>query len=349
MTGIAIFTEYYGLSRKAVKTNRRIDLVVWPETMFLGPLVTFEPDAARPPDFERHRRRIPPMAAALRPSGDVSLDGPDGPIARRAAAAGRRHGITSAARAQRVFNSAAYVARDGRLLGRYDKMHLVMFGEYVPFAQYFPWLQHLTPLPVSATPGDEPAGRSTLGGVRIAPNICYESVLPHVIRRQVNALAAEGKEPDILVNLTNDGWFWGSSELDMHLACGVFRAVECRKPLLIAANTGFSAWIDGDGRIREQGPRRATGGHRRRAPARPTPQLVSGPRRLVCRACVWRCAGCADWWGFTGGCGRVSAGLTLAACRPQPAQMTGWNRAHRPPAHAGVRPFWLTCRNGRSS
>ena len=57
----------------------------------------------------------------------------------------------------------------------------------------------------------------------------------------------------MLVNLTNDGWFWGSSELDMHLACGVFRAVECRKPLLIAANTGFSAWIDGDGRIVHKG------------------------------------------------------------------------------------------------
>ena len=73
-----------------------------------------------------------------------------------------------------------------------------------------------------------------------------------MIRRQVNALAAEGREPDILVNLTNDGWFWGSSELDLHLICGVFRAVECRKPFLIAANTGFSAWIDSDGRIRRK-------------------------------------------------------------------------------------------------
>jgi len=63
----------------------------------------------------------------------------------------------------------------------------------------------------------------------------------------------------VLASLTNDGWFWGSSELDMHLICGVFRAVECRKPLVIAANTGFSAWIDGDGRIRAQGPRRETG------------------------------------------------------------------------------------------
>jgi apolipoprotein N-acyltransferase len=71
-------------------------------------------------------------------------------------------------------------------------------------------------------------------------------------------LRAEHREPDVLVNLTNDGWFWGSNELDMHLACAVFRAVECRKPFLVAANTGFSAWIDSNGRIVAQGRRRAT-------------------------------------------------------------------------------------------
>jgi apolipoprotein N-acyltransferase len=60
---------------------------------------------------------------------------------------------------------------------------------------------------------------------------------------------------DVLVNLTNDAWYWGSSELDMHLACGVFRAVETRKPLVIAANGGISAWIDHLGRIRAQSPR----------------------------------------------------------------------------------------------
>ncbi len=60
------------------------------------------------------------------------------------------------------------------------------------------------------------------------------------------------------MNLTNDGWFWGSSELDLHLASAVFRAVECRKPLLIAANTGFSAAIDSNGRLLAQGRRRAT-------------------------------------------------------------------------------------------
>jgi len=114
-----------------------------------------------------------------------------------------------------------------------------------------------TCLPWNLTAGAGPAAFS-VGGIRVAPNICYETVVPHLIRRQSNTLRANGSEPDLLVNLTNDGWFWGSSELDMHLGLRVFRAVECRKPLLIAANTGFSAWIDANGQIVWQGPRRAT-------------------------------------------------------------------------------------------
>lgn len=277
-----IFQEYFDLSRRAVEEHPDVDLIVWPETMFLDPLVTFDADTRRPADAEGtdedfrrwlHRAAedsalsIKRMAEAL---GTPLLLGID-----------RRH---FAADRQCCFNSAVYVARDGRVLDRYDKMHLVMFGEYVPFADRFSWLQGLTPLPISISAGRRPAAfelRASQAGwdgsctavpgasgtgrqsncrpnnvCRISPNICFETVLPHVTRRQVNTLAAEGREPDILVNLTNDGWFWGSSELDMHLICGVFRAVECRKPLLIAANTGFSAWIDSDGRIREQGPRR---------------------------------------------------------------------------------------------
>ena len=157
-----------------------------------------------------------------------------------------------------------------------------------------------------------------------------KACLSHVIRRQVNALAAEGREPDVLVNLTNDGWFWGSSELDLHLACGVFRAVECRKPLLIAANTGFSAWIDGDGRIREQGPRRA----RDVIVAEPRldgrrvgiwPTATGSPAR------VWRCAGYAVWWGYT--------------ARWRGAASRRHRRPRTPPACAV---FWLTWEIGRS-
>jgi apolipoprotein N-acyltransferase len=65
----------------------------------------------------------------------------------------------------------------------------------------------------------------------------------------VNELSAAGTPPDVLVNLTNDSWFWGSSELDMHLACGVFRAVEMRTPLVIAANRGLSAYVTATGRV----------------------------------------------------------------------------------------------------
>lgn len=249
-----ISAEYYGLTRQALERNPGVDLVVWPETMFPVPLITFEAGASRPADYphsdaqfrrdmtqwaEQGREALAELARAVNVPMLLGVDapcfGPEG---------------------ERRFNSAAYVARDGQLLGRYDKMHLVMFGEYMPLVQCLPWLHQLTPLTGSATPGQRPAAFD-VQGVRIAPNICYESVLPHVIRRQVNALTAEGNEPDILVNLTNNGWFWGSSELDLHLVCGVFRAVECRKPFLIAANTGLSAWIDADGRIRQRGPRRA--------------------------------------------------------------------------------------------
>ncbi len=248
-----IIEEYYDLSRRAVKERPEVDLIVWPETMFVYPLIEFDAEARRPADFEGgeadFRRRLRRTAE----DGRVSLE-----RLARSLGVPLILGLDSYrfdSGGQRCYNSAVYVSRDGRLLGRYDKNHLVMFGEYVPFADRFPWLQGLTPLPVSVTPGDR-AAAFELQGVLISPNICYETVLPQVISRQVNALAAEGREPDLLVNLTNDGWFWGSSELDMHLVCGLFRAVECRQPLLIAANTGFSAWIDADGRILARGPRR---------------------------------------------------------------------------------------------
>ena len=251
-----VFEHYFKLSQQAIAKYGDVDLIVWPETMFRSPLITHDRDAKKPEGWEvseeefdadlrksvkLSRRSIGDVAQNLNVPLILGLD---------------RWHFTSDGR--QIFNSAVFVAADGEVLGHYDKIHLVLFGEYVPFAEYLPWLHHLTPLPTSLTAGRE-AVAFELGELRIAPNICYETVLPHVIRRQVKSLQENGSDPDVLVNLTNDGWFWGSSELDMHLICGVFRAVECRKPLLIAANTGFSAWIDADGRIVRQGPRRKTG------------------------------------------------------------------------------------------
>jgi apolipoprotein N-acyltransferase len=253
-TPVRAFEQYRSLSREAISQHGPVDLLVWPETMYRFPLVIVDDNATPPPEYSG-------SAAEFRDERRQWAD-----ESRRMLALTARYFDTPmilgvdvwhfrAGRAEK-FNSALHVDNDGSILGRYDKMHLVIFGEYVPFAGYAPILQRFTPLPFSLDAGDQP-GLFTHRGLRLSPSICYENVLPQVTRRQVTQ-TPDGNPPDVLVNLTNDGWFWGSAELDMHLVCGAFRAVETRKPTMIAANTGFSAFIDGDGRIVEQGPRRQT-------------------------------------------------------------------------------------------
>jgi len=249
-----VWKHYTKLSWQAKKEYGEFDVLVWPETTFPDTLITFAPDATIPngyPGSDAEFRAYLPERAA----GTLGIMG----SMARSLEASLILGIPThhfGRDDMRRFNSVVFVDQQGRLVDRYDKTHLVLFGEYVPFARWLPWIGTLTPLPVSLNPGKGPVAFE-VEGVRLAPNVCYESVLSRVLRRQVNGLAAEGREPDVLVNVTNDGWFWGSSELDMHLICSVFRAVECRKPILIAANTGFSAHIDGSGRILKRGPRRA--------------------------------------------------------------------------------------------
>ncbi len=244
--------QYLALSQRAVQQPHRADLLIWPETMFRIPLLIVDADAVRPDGFEGddqtfaadyreraalHRQFLTDVVRRLDTPMIIGAD----------VWHFQRDGV-------RRYNSAVHVDNDGEILGRYDKMHLVLFGEYVPLAHRFPALQRLTPLPFSIDAGDRPAVFEHRG-LKFSPSICYENVLPQVIRRQLLAASGEAA-PDAMINLTNDGWFWGSSELQLHLMCAVFRAVEFRKPMLVAANTGISAAIDGDGRILLQGPRR---------------------------------------------------------------------------------------------
>ncbi len=254
-----IHEHYRDLSQKAVEEYGPVDLIVWPETMFRETFITCEPDAEMPDIYRQQNWTRRQFQGALEEEAEHSR-AELGTMA-RAFGVPMVIGVDHhhyGAEGVRMYNAAVFVDRSGNVVGHYDKMHRVVFGEYVPFGEYFPRLQRMTPLPVSIHAGERPAAFD-VGGLRVSPNICYETILSHVIRRQINTLRREGNEPDVLANLTNDGWFRGSSELDLHLICGVFRAVECRKPLVIAANTGFSARIDGDGRIRERGPRRAAG------------------------------------------------------------------------------------------
>lgn len=244
----SIMDEYWKLSLDAVATSRRrdgreVDLVVWPETAFRQTLWTAV-EGYQPPSelvHESHFTAAQDILAELtKQLGCAVLTGID----RVEVIPGDIDEL-----AYRAFNSSVLVDQSGKILATYDKMHLVPFGEFIPFADWFPALYSLTPLSGGAEPGKSPTAM-TVGEVVYSPNICYESAVPHLIGQQFEQLSDAGKErPDVLINLTNDAWFWGSSELDMHLACSVFRAVEMRTPVLIAANGGLSAHIDALGRI----------------------------------------------------------------------------------------------------
>jgi apolipoprotein N-acyltransferase len=222
--------------------------------MFRSPLITFAPGYKGPPNAMHSPEQIASygpgdLAALARRLDTAVLVGVDRVHFPAAA------GADTSGRLAVRYNAAALAGRDGKIVGTYDKIHRVMFGEYIPFAEYLPFLYQITPLTGGIAAGLEPAALCFGDSLFVAPSICYETAIPHVIRRQVATLHERGAKLDALVNVTNDAWYWGSSELDMHLACGVFRAVESRLPLVIAANGGLSAWIDEYGHVRSKSPR----------------------------------------------------------------------------------------------
>ncbi len=147
--------------------------------------------------------------------------------------------------------NAAILLRPELSVQIYHKLHLVPFGEYVPLVKALPWLIRLTPFSGTRVHfldhGEKPAWFD-LGKYRLAAAICFEDTVPQVVRRFF-AEAPDGRQPDILINLSNDGWFHQTSEHEMHLAVSTFRCIENRVPLARAVNTGISAMVDGNGRI----------------------------------------------------------------------------------------------------
>ena len=147
---------------------------------------------------------------------------------------------TDPAKPNRLWNSA-FLASGGRTIGHYDKIRLVPFGEYVPLRQVLFFAEKLVHAVGEFEFGtnDFPLG----GKLKYGPAICYEVVYPQITRKQVNNGA------DVLVTITNDAWYDGTSAPAQHLWQARLRAVEDDRYLLRAATTGISAFVDPTGQM----------------------------------------------------------------------------------------------------
>ena len=148
---------------------------------------------------------------------------------------------------RRVYNTAILTDSRGEILGTYDKMVLVPFGEYIPFGDIFPWLYSWSPYSSRFWPGksEEPL---LFGKHPLSVSICYEDIFPGQIRSLMRG-GRDGRIPDAMFNLTNDSWYGKSTEPMEHLALASFRSIEHRRFLVRATNTGVSAFVDPVGRI----------------------------------------------------------------------------------------------------
>ena len=200
------------LLRRPASPPARPRLVVWPETSLPAP-------PARLAGFTER------LTTLLGPSDTMLLTGVpwEGP------------GPT-------YFNRAILLAPNGRITGHYDKQHLVPFGEYIPLRPILPALSPVVETLADFTPGS-PGPPLACGPARLGVLICFESIFPALARQSVTQGA------DLLINITNDAWFGRSNAPYQHFAMSVLRAVENRRPLLRAANTGISGVIDPLGRI----------------------------------------------------------------------------------------------------
>jgi apolipoprotein N-acyltransferase len=235
-----VLVHYRDLCDQAARAEPKPDLIVWPETSYPHEWADISPDLpeARIPDAWRQSEsesRDLAHAIAKRWKTNVLL--------------GLNRAFLRADAPPRSYNSAILIDRDGRVLGHYDKIHCVPFGEYVPLREWLPWMNVFAPydFEYSISPGEN-LTRFALDGYHFGVVICYEDTDPYLARQYVRPNRAE-PAVDFLLNISNDGWFDGSSEHEQHLAICRFRAVECRRAVARAVNMGISAVIDGNGRV----------------------------------------------------------------------------------------------------
>jgi apolipoprotein N-acyltransferase len=227
--------ELTDLSEKAASTSGaldsktgKVDLIVWPESP--APFFTNDPLFRNP------------VSAMARQTHTWVVTG----------AIGSTPVMQGGKSASQVFNSAGLISPAGDWTARYDKVHLVPFGEYLPFPRLFAFAGGLTKEVGEFQHG---ASRAPLdaGSTRLGTFICYESVFPGEVRQ----FSRQGAQ--VLVNLSNDGWYGDSGAYAQHLNQTRMRAIENDRWLLSATNTGVTASIDPYGRTVARLPRKERG------------------------------------------------------------------------------------------
>ena len=196
-----------------------VNILIWPESAFPF-FLTREADAMA-------------QIADLLPKGTVLVTG-----------SVRAPDVPPGTRIRRAYNSIYVIDHDGNVLSVYDKLHLVPFGEFLPFQDWLEkiGLEQLTKVQGGFIPGTHRRSMDVPNAPRMLPLICYEAIFPgDVVERN--------DRPGWIVNLTNDGWFGISTGPYQHLQQARLRAIEQGLPLVRAANTGISAVIDPLGRV----------------------------------------------------------------------------------------------------
>lgn len=209
-----IFEQLMTLTKE--KSEKRPDLILWPET-------------ALPYLLSERPQTLADMGSAL-VEGQLILTG-----------AIRLEGESGGAR---YYNSVLAINEKGEVAGAADKLHLVPFGEYLPFAT---WLEPLglDPLvvaPGAFSPGSAPERINGPKDIKIVPLICYEVIFAGPVMRQV-------KGADLIVNVTNDAWYGATPGPYQHFRQAQLRAIENGRPLLRVGNNGLSGMIDPMGKV----------------------------------------------------------------------------------------------------
>ncbi len=209
--------RYCFLSLKV--SEKKPDLIAWPET-------------ALPFYYGASRALSDKVDACIRKAGTDFLIGSPA--------------LTLVDDRTEYYNRAYMFNRFSIETGKYDKVHLVPFGEYVPLGEYFSFLGKLTAQSGDFTRGASGTAPLKFGNTRVGVLICFEIIFPALSRDFVN------KGADILLTITNDAWFGRSSAPEQNFSTAVFRAVENRRSLARAANTGISGFISPVGKIYEK-------------------------------------------------------------------------------------------------